>query len=194
MMEAFDAYQMYLGLKLHFTSDYDYTRYGGKTSASKSSFIKRKDRNFFARVARKYGESTEDYFVSNFVSTPKGWLGEFNETNYNNWIKRKQSLTYNFIQDMSLIFSQVEDFNSIFSCKKGQHPVLLRNYLAKRINLETMVILQGLVGYVKQFDKELKDDLVWPDNRRLVVKYGAFLSYDKEKCKVQLLKLIKETF
>ena len=193
-MEAFDAYQMYLGLKLHFTSDYDYTRYGGKTSASKSSFIKRKDRNFFARVARKYGESTEDYFISNFVSTPKGWLGEFNETNYNNWLKRKQSLTYNFIQDMSVIFSQVEDFNSIFSCKKGQHPVLFRNYLAKRINLETMVILQGLVGYVKQFDKELKDDLVWPDNRRLVVKYGAFLSYDKEKCKVQLLKLIKETF
>jgi len=193
-MEAFDAYQMYLGLKLHFTSDYDYTRYGGKTSASKSSFIKRKDRNFFARVARKYGESTEDYFISNFVSTPKGWLGEFNETNYNNWLKRKQSLTYNFIQDMSLIFSQVEDFNSIFSCQRGQHPVLLRNYLAKRISLETMVILQGLVGYVKQFDKELKDDLVWPDNRRLVVKYGAFLSYDKEKCKVQLLKLIKETF
>ena len=31
-MEAWEAYQMYLGLKLHFTTDYDYTRYGGKTS------------------------------------------------------------------------------------------------------------------------------------------------------------------
>jgi len=47
---------------------------------------------------------------------------------------------------------------------------------------------------VQRWDKELKDDLVWPDNRRLIVKYGAFLKYDKEKCKVQLLKLIKETF
>ena len=193
-MEAFGAYQMYIGLKAHFTSDYDYTQYGGKTSASMKSFLKRKDRSFFSRVARKYGESTEDYFISNFVMSPKGWLGDFNETNYNNWVKRKQSLTYNFINDMSLLFSQVDDFNSIFSCQKGQHPVLLRNYLAKRINLETLVILQGLVGYVKQFDKELKDDLVWPDNRRLVVKYGAFLKYNKEKCKVQLLKLIKETF
>ena len=57
-----------------------------------------------------------------------------------------------------------------------------------------MVILQGLLNYVKQWDKELKDDLVYPDSRRLIVKYGTFLSYDKQKCKTQLLKLIKEDF
>lgn len=193
-MEAWEAYQMYLGLKLHFTTDYDYDQYKGKTSASKASFLKRKDRNFFARVARKYNESTQDYFISNFVQSPKGWLGDFNETNYNNWKKYKQSLTYNFVTEMNVVFLQVANFDEIFSCNSGQHPVLLKNFLAKRISLETMVILQGLLNYVKQFDKELKDDLVWPDNRRLVVKYGAFLNYDKQKCKDQLLKLIKETF
>ena len=57
-----------------------------------------------------------------------------------------------------------------------------------------MVILQGLLNYIRQWDKELKDDLVWPDNRRLIVKYSAFLNYDEGKCKTQLLKLIKETF
>ena len=39
-MEAWEAYQMYLGLKLHFTTDYDYTRYGGKTSIRKFLFSK----------------------------------------------------------------------------------------------------------------------------------------------------------
>jgi hypothetical protein len=193
-MEAWEAYQMYLGLKLHFTTDYDYNRYGGRTSATKASFLKRKDRNFFARVARKYDESTQDYFVSNFVQSPKGWLGDFNETNYNNWKKYKQSLTYNFITDMSFLFGQISHFDDIFSLQTGQHPVLLKNFLAKRISLETMVILQGLLNYVKRFDEGMKDDLVWPDNRRLIVKYGAFLSYDKEKCKTKLLQLVKETF
>ena len=193
-MEAWEAYQMYLGLKLHFTTDYDYNRYGGRTSATKASFLKRKDRNFFARVARKYDESTQDYFVSNFVQSPKGWLGDFNETNYNNWKKYKQSLTYNFITDMSFLFGQISHFDDIFSLQTGQHPVLLKNFLAKRISLETMVILQGLLNYVKRFDEGMKDDLVWPDKRRLIVKYGAFLEYDKQKCKDQLLKLIKETF
>ena len=193
-MEGWQAYQMYLGLKLHFTSDYDYTQYGGKTRASKASFLKRKDRYFFARVAKKYDDKTLEYFVANFVKSPKGWLGDFKEENYLEWSKNKQSLTYNFITDMSLLFSQISDFDDIFSLQTGQHPVLLKNFLAKRISLETMVILQGLLNYVKQFDEDLKDDLVWPDNRRMIVKYAAFLNYDKQKCKTQLLKLIKETF
>lgn len=193
-MEAWEAYQMYLGLKLHFTTDYDYTRYGGKTSATKASFLKRKDRSFFARVAKKYDDKALDYYVSNFVKSPKGWLGDFKEEHYLEWSKNKQALTYNFITDMSFLFTIVDDFDSIFSCQKGQHPVLLKNFLAKRISVETMVILQGLLNYVKQWDKELQDDLVWPDSRRLIVKYGAFLKYNEQKCKTQLLKLIKETF
>lgn len=193
-MEAWECYQMYLGLKLHFTTDYDYKKYGGKTSASKASFLRRRDRNFFAKTARKYDDKTLDYFIANFVKSPKGYIGEFSEENYMEWSKTKQSLSYNFLNDMSILFAQVEDFNSIFSCNDGQHSVLLKNFLAKRISLETMVILQGLLNYVKQWDKELKDDLVYPDSRRLIVKYGAFLSYDKQKCKTQLLKLIKETF
>ena len=193
-MEAWEAYQMYLGLKLHFTTDYDYTRYGGKTSATKASFLKRKDRSFFARVAKKYDDKALDYYVSNFVKSPKGWLGDFKEEHYLEWSKNKQALTYNFITDMSFLFTIVDDFDSIFSCQNGQHPVLLKNFLAKRISVETMVILQGLLNYVRKWDKELQNDLVWPDSRRLIVKYGAFLKYDEQKCKTQLLKLIKETF
>ena len=193
-MEGWQAYQMYLGLKLHFTTDYDYGKYGGKTSASKGSFLKRKDRYFFARVARKYGDKTQEYYIANFVKSPKGWLGDFSEENYLEWSKNKQSLTYNFITDMSLLFSQISHFDDIFSLQTGQHPVLLKNFLAKRISLETMVILQGLLNYVKRFDEGMKDDLVWPDNRRLIVKYGAFLKYDKQKCKDQLLKAVKENF
>jgi len=193
-MEAWEAYQVYLGLKLHFTTDYDYNRYGGKTSASKASFLKRKDRSFFARIARKYGDKTEEYFVSNFIASPKGYVGDFREENYLSWSKNKQSLTYNFIKDMSLIFSQISNFDEIFSCKNGQHPVLLKNFLAKRISLETLVILQGLLNYVHQFDKDMKDDLIWPDTRRMIIKYATFLKFDNQKCKTQLLKLTKETF
>ena len=78
-MEGWNAYQMYLGLKLHFTTDYEYRKYGGKTSASKGSFLKCKYRYFFARVARKYGNNTEQYYIANFVKSPKGWLGDFSE-------------------------------------------------------------------------------------------------------------------
>ena len=43
-MNEFEAYKHYLALKLHFSSDYDYFKYNGKTNATQQSFEKRKDR------------------------------------------------------------------------------------------------------------------------------------------------------
>ena len=63
-MEAYDAYKIYHALKLHFTSNYDYTKYNGKANVSTDSFLKRNDRPFFGKVARKYKEDTKDFFVS----------------------------------------------------------------------------------------------------------------------------------
>ena len=45
IMDAFNAFKIYMGLKAHFNSNYDFTKYGGKTKASKSSYLKRKDLN-----------------------------------------------------------------------------------------------------------------------------------------------------
>jgi len=71
-MEAFEAYKIYHALKLHFTSDYDYTKYHGKAKVTVDSYLKRKDRPFFAKVARKYmtPDNTKNFFgVINFSST-----------------------------------------------------------------------------------------------------------------------------
>ena len=52
-MEAWEAYQMYLGLKLHFTTDYDYTRYGGKTSNSLGTFFSKEKIEVFSLVLQR---------------------------------------------------------------------------------------------------------------------------------------------
>ena len=45
-MEAYEAYKIYHALKLHFNSDYDYTKYNGKAKVTVDSYLKRKDRTF----------------------------------------------------------------------------------------------------------------------------------------------------
>ena len=66
-MEAYDAYKIYHALKLHFNSEYDYNKYNGKAKVTVDSYLKRKDKPFFARVARKYltSHNTKEFFVSN---------------------------------------------------------------------------------------------------------------------------------
>ena len=50
MMEAYEAYKIYHALKLHFNSDYDYNKYHGKAKVTVDSYLKRKDKPFFAKV------------------------------------------------------------------------------------------------------------------------------------------------
>ena len=97
-MEAYDAYKIYHALKLHFNSEYDYNKYNGKAKVTVDSYLKRKDKPFFARVARKYltSHNTKEFFVSNFIVNPKGWIGDFNEQNHLDYRKRVESLNYTY--------------------------------------------------------------------------------------------------
>ena len=51
-MNEFEAYQKYIALKLHFTSDYDYFKYNGKTNVTLNSFNERKDKFHFKKLVK----------------------------------------------------------------------------------------------------------------------------------------------
>ena len=192
-MEAYDAYKIYHALKLHFTSDYDYNKYNGKANVSVDSFLKRNDRPFFGRVSRKYKDDTRDFFISNFVVNPKGWVGNFNDENYLNWKKRNQSLKYNYKSELTELFHKVSTFDEIFH-NGSQHPLLLKQFMAKRISIETVAILESLLGFCSRFDKQIEENIVWPDRKKLILNYSNLLTIDVNEYRVVTMNLTKEYF
>ncbi|NDB86451.1 MAG: hypothetical protein EB127_27705, partial [Alphaproteobacteria bacterium] len=64
---------------------------------------------------------------------------------------------------------------------KNQHPYIIKKYLRNDVSIETMVILNKLIDFVPTLDRELSEDLVWPDISRIIKKYSPFLSINKEK-------------
>ena len=180
-------------MKFHFTTDYDYTKYNGKANASVYSFLKRNDRPFFGKVARKYKDDTKDFFVSNFIVNPKGWVGNFNEENYLNWKKRNQSLKYNYKSELVELFHKVETFDEIFQ-GNGQHPLLLKQLMSKRISLETVSILESILGFCRGFDKEIEETIVWPDRKKLIKNYSNLLTIDVNEYRIVTMNLTKEHF
>ena len=190
-MDAFSAYKIYMGLKAHFNSTYDFKKYGGKTTASKSSYLKRKDKFFFGKVSRRYGEKVKDFFVSNFLKNEKGYIGEFNENNYVEWKKRIESLKYIFEQDMNILLNQVTDFSKLFFVENGQHPILFRNYLSQRISIETMVILNKLVDYQTDWDKNIQETVVWPTHKKVLKNYDSLLTFNETEYKMVVINLTK---
>ena len=191
-MQAVDVYLMYCALKAHFQGDYDYHKFGGKTKTKRESYYKRKDRFFFAKTAVKY-EDTEvlNYFVSNFIHNRSGYIANFTDKNYETWMNKRAMFYDIFSQEMQPF---VKNFEPLFECESGQHPTLLKEYMGKRISLETMIVLDDLVEFSKRWDKELVwDDFVWPDVKKLMNNYKGFLTINTDKYRMKLLKLIEES-
>lgn len=180
----FDAYKSYLGLKNHFTKEkYDYHRYGGKSRASLESFYKRRDRYFFEKLSRQKDDAeVVEFFVNNFVSCddPQSlWIGEIvrnGEQNYTDWKKRLQSLSYTFKSEIENVFAG-KNFDEMFHIEGTKHPLIVKEHLGKNISLESLVLLNKIIGFKNNFDKKL-DDPVWKFLSMRMSKYDSFLHID----------------
>jgi len=194
-MTPIEVYKTYLAFKNHFTKpNYDYFQYCGKSRASKESFNKRKDRYFFERMSRqKSDDEIRQYFLANFVECDdpaKLWIGEIiesGERNYSNWLKRSQSLFYLFKTETQ-VFIRKDNFNGLFEVHGASHPEILKKYLQNAISIETLVIIDMILNFSKNFDKKLLDP-VWESVSLRIKKYRSFLNIDKEKY-IQTLKEI----
>ena len=155
--------------------------------ATKQSFFKRNDLLSIRKIADTFSEKeVVDFLVANFVSGDRGG-GVFNseaKSKYNDWKRRIESMTYTFTNDIDKLVFEIEkrqiNFNDIF-VNGNNHPILLKMYLRRDISMETMVILNDINNYVDILDKNLDNDIIWPDVSRLIKKYSPFLDIDKEK-------------
>ena len=195
-MTAFEAFTLYESLKLHFTRDsYDYFKYNGKTNHSPQTFENRKDKYFFYKLSRKYKDKDElsEFLVSNFLNSDKVWVGtllaEEAEVTHRNRQKILQSLSYTFENDCRKLFDEVKNPNDIL-LTDGDYPVLLTRTLRGEISIETLCILNSILNFLPMWDKKIDDTIRWPEFRKKLVKYAAFLPKDVVKYKLILKKVI----
>lgn len=187
-LDPLSCYKSYLAIKNHFCSKtYDYFTYNGKVKANIQSFYKRKDRFYFEKMSRqKSDEEIINFFVSNFASCedPQSlWVGQIikeGEETYKNWMRKTQSLSYIFRDEVSFLNSK--NFDEMFKIEGNKHPKILKEFLQNKLSLETMVILNNILGYKKQFDKKLQDP-VWEFISMKIEKYTPFLHTDSIKFK-----------
>lgn len=194
-MEAFDAYKIYIALRNHFLLDkYDYFKYNKKVTVKYDTFLNRRDKIFFAQLGRRKDEYLEDFLVANFLHNKKLWVGELlseeSEDRYKIWKKKQESLSYVFKNEMSFIEGWNEqELNVWFDIESGKHPNIIRKYLRSEICLETLVILNQILGFMKRYDKAIHDP-IYQGVSQLCHKYQPFLKVDVQKQKKQLRDLV----
>ena len=203
-MNGFEVYKIYLAIKLHFTSknqSYDFHKHNGRTTASLETFTKRRDRYYFHRLSKSYdNKSIVNYFLSNFVSNTNLWVGDIigkaGDEHYKQWSKKIESLHYYYEKDIDYIIERMTTkdikFNDLFLSIDGQHPPIIKMFLAKKINFETLIILDDILRFTKRLNKDIKEKVLWPKMFDRMKRYKPFLSYNITKYKISLRDKMKE--
>ena len=142
MYGGFDVFRVYMAVKLHFTTDYNYFDYDGKVNIKLDTFTKRNDRYFFHKLSTKYKQDEIlDFFVANFIDKDKNWVGNLLENDgreiYLNYKKVKDNFNYHFRNDFVNILNDFSSkrisFDDGFVYNNGQHPRLLRLLIQKSV-------------------------------------------------------------
>lgn len=195
-LNGYETYCLYLALKQHFTKDnYDFFKYGGKArNVSKESFLSRKDRFQFEKLARRC-DDVKTHMVANFMADNRTWIGEmlddeaFDATKRH--LKRIQSMSYNFKNELE----NIDNIKELFAMTDTGYPKFMVEYNFGTISMESIVILDAFIGFISKFDAKLGDDYLWSKFSFKARKFAPFLlqSLDKKKFKQILKERIENT-
>ena len=199
MYGGFDVFKVYLAVKLHFTTNYDYFEYDGKVNCKLETFTKRNDRYFFHKLSKKYGnDEILDFFVANFCDNDKKWVGNLLQNDgreiYLNYKKVKDNFRYHFRNDLNNIVNDFSSkrisFDDGFVCSGGQHPRLLRLLIQRRTSFQTIIVLDQGLSFIKNWNKQIEEKIVWPKIAKTIERMKPFINYNITECKL----IMKEVF
>lgn len=194
-MKTIEAYQLYHGIKLHFSGSYDYHKYHGKIAPGlMTAFADSKDHSVYKKLANH--PDPLNFLVANAIRQRDGKLpyirslmisNEYHE-NYLAHIAVREAISRNFKNDIDRLGNDV-----LLSLKvdKG-YPLALFKYRRREISLETLIILNSLTNCFALWSRKLNDPVLWDNLKKLVVKYEPFFDYEPQKFKKLLADKVSE--
>ena len=200
MYGGFDVFKVYLAVKLHFTSNYDYFEYDGKVNCKLETFTKRNDRYFFHKLSTKYGKNEIlDFFVANFCENDKKWVGNLLQNDgretYLNFRKVKENFNYHFRNEFTNIVNDFStkriSFDDGFVCHNGQHPRLLRLLIQRRASFQTIIVLDQVLSFIKNWNIQIKERVVWPKIAHTIARLKPFINYNATELKLIMKEIVK---
>lgn len=189
-MNGFKAYRYHLALKLHFTKEkYNVFETRGNIKVSLDAYKSRNDSYIFERLTKKL-ETDKDFIqfvVANYAYGNVNYLYDegLAVSNYTQWLKVKESITKTFSDDLAAVQYEAEKqgiiFDSIINCTNNDLPFIIKLYLGKSIQPQTISILHDLTGMIDVWQNDPSLNIFFEDEMLRLKKLKGFFTYDREK-------------
>ena len=193
MLSGWDLFRIHSSLKLHFKSEkYDVIKYGGKTRATLESFQRRNDRFKYDSFAHKLiGKNKAGHFcIANIMYGSENFIYDSYDDAYDvylKWLKVRESLTREFAKDvlyLNQLAASRASFDLFAKTKSGKLPPIMQVALGRRINVETLILLNN--EHKEFFDSWANicdNDPMLAETVLKWKKYAPFVAYNVDKIK-----------
>lgn len=183
-MTAFEAYRLYLALRLHFTDPrYDITKTKGNVKVKEGVLDKRPRMKYaLEKLGKRYSRAELiEYFVANFAQNdPHGGLfSENGSHNYTKFLRYTQAMSYWYVHDLQHLANLTSTAHPAILWETKEHPIVMREVLGGRIHIETAVILNKLFHFREPLNERLQDDLIWTSFSQTLYNLAPFIRFDK---------------
>ena len=72
----------------------------------------------------------------------------------------------------------------------GQHPRMLRLLIQRKVNFQTAIYLNKHLSFIKDWDKNISEKVVWPKISHTIARLTPFLNFNMTEAKM----IMKEVF
>jgi len=185
-MDGYRAYKFYMALKLHFTTvKYNVFETRGAVSISRAKFEERNDKFLFAKLGTRFKSEQEfiQFVACNFLyGNPNVvYSGSEADDNFTEWQRRRQSATKLFSDDCDKLIASGKCYDDIFYCTKNTFQYIMSLYVGKKINIETVRILDDQLQFMKRIPEDSAMATMFSDRILLIEKAKGFIKYNKER-------------
>ena len=190
-MTGYEAYQYSNAVNMHFNMNYDAFKYHFKTRVTEKTYWGRPDKYQLTKIGKRFKnkEGIIGYFAAHQLAGNK-WSGDMirDEQTYIDYLKRVESLTYNFKTELQDLSEYTLD--GLLGTYKDNYPLIINKYLEETVSIETVCILNSITSFIEDADRKITETILWPDIYKKVTKYQPFLTINTDKFK----KIVLDTF
>jgi hypothetical protein len=192
----FETYCLFIALKNHFRTSYDYFKYNKKAKNLSYDKFNQHPNKFHFRMLSELCDSNEleDYIIANMskgVCSIHNLVLDEAQENYRSFVKRKQSFTHTFTNELEALLNSVQKPADLFRSADGSYPPLITEHLSSTASLETVCVINKFVDFVASFDRQMgEDDVIWSRIRTRMLKLTPFIVYDRKKIRAVMQAMI----
>jgi hypothetical protein len=186
-LSPFAIFKIYHSVFLHFSTEYDYQKYMGKTAYTEEAFNSRQDKYSWVKLSREFATKDADFFEYYF-----SWLF---------YTKDKWVTTKSIFEDQARFQLEWLNYSKKHLDNFGMDMIKITGYDAKvifqklqygDIHYQTILILNKFTNIIDHMNKELAGMPVWDLKYKKLKKFQPFYEAQQPMNEMMYRKLITE--